>query len=337
MGQFVIAKSWLSGAALTVAAYDAAGALIFAAAAMSESPASSGCYRLVRSDLDGQQGHFIFDDGTFKEIEAFGNPDRLAAVYDAAKTAATQISVDAIPTNPLLDDDSRLDNLDATVSSRHASGAPVAKSPATLDWSADVTNKPTIGTSTLDAAGVRSAVGMAEADLDEQLAALAEGDTTAAEIRAAIGMEAADLDAQLAAVKVKTDLITTQGVFVQQSIGANGAPLVIYRGDDMDESTGRYVDVTLPAGPDLTDAAASLVVRLHSTGAVELEAAGELQPGTRTFRFSLPAADTSVCTAGVRDHDYAVNVTLDGGLIWTPFIGIQAASVTDNLAVAEEA
>lgn len=34
----------------------------------------------------------------------------------------------------------------------HAAGAAVAKSPATLDWSADVTNKPTIGTSTFDPA-----------------------------------------------------------------------------------------------------------------------------------------------------------------------------------------
>lgn len=33
----------------------------------------------------------------------------------------------------------------------HAAGAAVAKSPATLDWSADVSNKPTIGTSTLTA------------------------------------------------------------------------------------------------------------------------------------------------------------------------------------------
>lgn len=46
------------------------------------------------------------------------------------------------------------DNLNATITSRHASGAAVAKSPATLDWSADVSNKPTIGTSTLTQAEV---------------------------------------------------------------------------------------------------------------------------------------------------------------------------------------
>ena len=44
---------------------------------------------------------------------------------------------------------------------------------AAVDWSA-VTNKPTIGTSTLDAAGVRAAVGLDGADLDEQLAAIYE-------------------------------------------------------------------------------------------------------------------------------------------------------------------
>jgi len=61
--------------------------------------------------------------------------------------------------------DTRLANLDATVSSRHASGAAVAKSPATLDWSADVTNKPTIGTSTLTTT-----------DIDNRLAAWGKTD-----------------------------------------------------------------------------------------------------------------------------------------------------------------
>ena len=40
----------------------------------------------------------------------------LTASYDAAKAAATQASVDAIPTTPLLAADARLDNLDAPVS-----------------------------------------------------------------------------------------------------------------------------------------------------------------------------------------------------------------------------
>ena len=51
-----------------------------------------------------------------------------------------------------------LQHLDAAISSRHASGAAVAKSPATVDWAADVSNKPTIGTSTHDAADVKAAL-----------------------------------------------------------------------------------------------------------------------------------------------------------------------------------
>jgi len=39
----------------------------------------------------------------------------LASAYDAAKTAATQASVNAIPTAPLLAADARLDNLDASI------------------------------------------------------------------------------------------------------------------------------------------------------------------------------------------------------------------------------
>jgi hypothetical protein len=74
-----------------------------------------------------------------------------------------------------------LQYLDATISSRHASGAAVAKSPATLA-AADVTGNlpadvkawnagalPTIGTSTLTEANVRTAVGLAAANLDTQL------------------------------------------------------------------------------------------------------------------------------------------------------------------------
>lgn len=44
----------------------------------------------------------------------------LTSAYDAAKAAASQTSVNAIPTNPLLTNDARLNNLDTTISSRLA-------------------------------------------------------------------------------------------------------------------------------------------------------------------------------------------------------------------------
>lgn len=49
---------------------------------------------------------------------AVGSEMVLTSAYDAAKTAASQTSVNAIPTNPLLTNDARLANLDATISSR---------------------------------------------------------------------------------------------------------------------------------------------------------------------------------------------------------------------------
>ena len=49
---------------------------------------------------------------------AVGSEMVLTSAYDAAKTAASQSSVNAIPTNPLLTNDARLANLDATISSR---------------------------------------------------------------------------------------------------------------------------------------------------------------------------------------------------------------------------
>lgn len=54
-----------------------------------------------------------------------------------------------------------LQNLDATITSRHASGAAVAKSPATLDWSADVSNKPTIPSAADNASAVASSLATA--------------------------------------------------------------------------------------------------------------------------------------------------------------------------------
>lgn len=51
---------------------------------------------------------------------AVGSEMTLTAAYDAAKTAASQSSVNSIPTNPLLTNDARLNNLNATIASRLA-------------------------------------------------------------------------------------------------------------------------------------------------------------------------------------------------------------------------
>jgi hypothetical protein len=55
---------------------------------------------------------------------AVGSAMTLTGEYDAAKTAATQTSVNAIPTNPVLATDSRLSNLDAAISTRSTLTAP---------------------------------------------------------------------------------------------------------------------------------------------------------------------------------------------------------------------
>lgn len=62
------------------------------------------CYRVSTGKLQGQD---ITDDKS---------DFALTSDYDAAKTAASQSSVDVIPINPLLDNDVRLDNLDAPIS-----------------------------------------------------------------------------------------------------------------------------------------------------------------------------------------------------------------------------
>lgn len=137
-----------------------------------------------------------------------------------------------------------LARIDAAITTRHASGAAVAKSPATLA-SGDVTGNlaadvkawnggalPTIGTSTLDAAGVRTAVGMAAANLDTQLAAK----PSAAEIKTALEAAGSHLALILAAAG-------TDGVVVAAA-SKTGYAL---------SATGLdAVAVTAPAGPAAT-------------------------------------------------------------------------------------
>ncbi len=137
---------------------------------------------------------------------AVGSAMTLTAAYDAAKTAATQASVDDIPTNAEL----------AT--------ALAAADDAVLAAVAALNN--------ISAAGVRTAVGLASANLDTQLAALAAYiDTEVAAIKAktdALPSDPADasdiaasfsslastlttiagyVDTEVAAIKAKTDLI----------------------------------------------------------------------------------------------------------------------------------
>ena len=55
---------------------------------------------------------------TFPQSADINVDTRLDNLDAAISSRSTQASVDSIPTNPLLDDDSRLDNIDATISSR---------------------------------------------------------------------------------------------------------------------------------------------------------------------------------------------------------------------------
>jgi hypothetical protein len=88
-----------------------------------------------------------------------GGAVTLTSAYDAAKTAASQASVDAIPTNPI----TSLTGIATTA------GLAALQAHGDLAWSTAT------GFSTLTAAGVRAALGLAAADLDDQLDTLASG------------------------------------------------------------------------------------------------------------------------------------------------------------------
>ncbi len=109
----------------------------------------------------------LIDDETHEAVLA-----AIVAKLEASFPDLDTLTLSAIASQVRTELATELARIDVAISTRHAAGAAVAKSPATLDWANDVSNKPTIGTSTLDAAGVRAAVGLADANLDEQIAAL---------------------------------------------------------------------------------------------------------------------------------------------------------------------
>jgi autonomous glycyl radical cofactor GrcA len=76
--------------------------------------------------------------------------------------------------------------IDANITSRHASGAAVAKSPATLDWSGDVSNKPTIPTAADNATAVRSELTTELANMDAKVSEVPGAADNAAAVAAAV-------------------------------------------------------------------------------------------------------------------------------------------------------
>lgn len=80
------------------------------------------------SDTLVGSGTVVLAGDNFTVAAAPGDAMTLTAAYDAAKVAASQTSVNAIPTTPLLTSDARLSHLDADISSRStlAAGAAMA-------------------------------------------------------------------------------------------------------------------------------------------------------------------------------------------------------------------
>lgn len=85
----------------------------------------------------------LIDDETHQAVMA-----AILAKLEAGFPDLDTLTLTAIASQVRTELATELARIDATISSRHAAGAAVAKSPATLNWSADVSNKPTIGDAT---------------------------------------------------------------------------------------------------------------------------------------------------------------------------------------------
>jgi len=116
--------------------------------------------------------------GTGQLNIASGKVPATVAEGDGVDAAAIKTTIGVAGAGLTALGDTRIANLNATITSRHAAGAAVAKSPATLDWSADVTNAPTIGTSTLTTGDVLTQSGAALAAYDSNGGVAKQGTLT---------------------------------------------------------------------------------------------------------------------------------------------------------------
>ena len=203
----------------------------------------------------------------------------------------------------------------------------------------------------LDAAGVRTALGMAAANLDDQLDAL----PTAAENADAtwdealsehtnVGSAGAGLSAAGSAgdpwstaipgsyaagtagqivgdnVDGLAALIGSGGITVVSPVSEDGGTITIVQGDDYNNSDGRALEWFSDDWPDITGA--SITLHIEDSGGTYSEAGSVVTggSGTQTVRVELPSADTATLDAGFQK--FHLEAVLTSGRVVTLATGV---------------
>jgi len=203
----------------------------------------------------------------------------------------------------------------------------------------------------LDAAGVRTALGMAAANLDDQLDAL----PTAAENADAtwdealsehtnVGSAGAGLSAAGSAgdpwstalpgaygagtagqivgdnVDGLAALIGSGSITVVSPVSEDGGTITIVQGDDYNNSDGRALEWFSDDWPDITGA--SITLHIEDSGGTYSEAGSVVTggSGTQTVRVELPSADTATLDAGFQK--FHLEAVLTSGRVVTLATGV---------------
>ena len=240
----------------------------------------------------------------------------LTAAYDAAKTAGTS-TLDAAGVRTELA--TELARIDATISSRHAAGAAVAKSPATLDWTDDVSNKPTIGTSTLTTS-----------DIDARLTAYGAQKTGVA---VTLPVPAAGFFANQPAVSVDVELPSSipsgwlaailtgkaTSVVITTYLVTAGELVIEYNHDYPSSKNRAITFVNNGSFGDLTGSIPHLIIRLKGSNDIIVDSVGTINGSVDdpdSIEFDLTSEETGLLTNfSSKAYQYKVELRYTDGVV----------------------
>jgi len=212
-----------------------------------------------------------------------------------------------------------LARIDATISSRHAAGAAVAKSPATLDWSADVSNKPTIGTSTLTTS-----------DIDARLTAYGAQKTGVA---VTLPVPAAGFFANQPAVSVDVELPSSipsgwlaailtgkaTSVVITTHLVTAGELVIEYNHDYPSSKSRAITFVNNGSFGDLTGSIPHLIIRSKGSNDIIVDSVGTINGSVDdpdSIEFDLTSEETGLLTNfSSKAYQYKVELRYTDGVV----------------------
>jgi hypothetical protein len=198
--------------------------------------------------------------------------------------------------------------------------------------------------SSLDAAAVRAAIGMAAADLDTQLTAIASSaGLDAAGVRTAIGLAVANLDTQLSALSNLDVAVSTRAEAVSGGSGANTITITVDDGTDPLENAKVRLTEGVNSYLGVTDASGEVVFSVDdATYAVAVTKPGYSFTPT-TLAVSATASQTysmsAIAIAAPADPEmcrvYAYMAELDGTTNRAPSVTFTLQGPTKTTKVLE--